>query len=300
MSELIAHIKRRPITAVLLTIPLLLFALLRLVPTLDIHAWSLSWYTRLIQYYFGAFASFIALIAALFANSALGEKTTARSIFLTNGFIALSALFLISSLSTPNILIQGATNSIFIWSIRLSLPIGGLFFAASTINWSKQAEAIIVKHRRLLWIVGFFLLIGFGTVAFGYPDLLEKLQSFDPIIPNFLAATSISLLLWTAWRTRVLNWYGNKTINGRLGSVFLLLAEAQLSLALGLAGQLSWLLYHPLVITALIVALSAILNSFQTSRDVQLSRYFAALGSILIAGLSLASVELSMGLLNSG
>jgi hypothetical protein len=48
---------------------------------LDVHAWSLSWYTRLIQYYFGAFASFTALIAALFANSALGKESAARSIF---------------------------------------------------------------------------------------------------------------------------------------------------------------------------------------------------------------------------
>lgn len=300
MSELISHIKRRPIAAVLLTIPLLLFAILRFVPSLDLHAWSLSWYTRLIQYYFGAFASFIALIAALFANSALGKETTVRSIFLTYGFIALSVLFLVSSLATPNILIQGATNPAFVWSIRFSLPFSGLFFAASAINWSQKAEATIVKYRRFLWAVGFFLFLGFGILAFGYPDLLERLQSFDPIIPNLLAVFSISLLLWTAWRARILNWYGNKTINGRLAVVFLLLAEAQFSLALGLAGQLSWLLYHPLVITALIVTLSAILNSFQTSRDVQLSRYFAALGSILIAGLSLVSVELSMGLLNNG
>lgn len=284
----------------MLAIPLALILLLRIIPALDVQGWSLSWYTRLIQYYFGAFASFIALIAALFANSALGKKTTARSIFLTYGFIALSALFLVSSLSTPNILIEGATNPAFMWSLRLGLPISALFFAASTINWPKQTEAIIVKGRRFLWVIGFFLFVGFGTVAFGYPDSLVGLQSFDPILPNVLAVISISLLLWTAWRARVLNWYGNKTINGRLASVFLLLAEAQLALALGLAGQLSWLLYHPLVIMALVVALSAILNSFQTSRDVQLSRYFAALGSILIAVLSLASVELSIGLLKSG
>ena len=89
-------------------------------------------------------------------------------------------------------------------------------------------------------------------------------------------------------------------INGRLAVVFLLLAEAQLCLALGIAGRLSWLMYHPLVIAALIVALSAILKSFQASREVQLSRYFAALGSIVIAGLSLASVEIGLRWLTIG
>ena len=257
MSELISHVKRRPITAVLLAIPLVLFALLRLIPVLDIHAWSLSWYTRLIQYYFGAFASFIALVAALFANSALGEKTTSRSIFLTIGFIALSVLFLFGGLATPNILIQGASNPAFVWSIRLSLPVSGLFFAASAMDWSAKTEAAIIKYRRLLWFGGILSLIVFGTIAFGYPDALNVLASLDLVLPVVLGIMAIGCLLWTAWRARVLNWYGNKMINGRLAVVFLLLAEAQFCLMLGAAGQLSWLMFHPLVISALIVALSA-------------------------------------------
>ncbi len=300
MSEFISHLKRRPVTAVLLAIPLILLALLRFVPVLDLHAWSLSWYTRLIQYYFGAFASFIALIAALFANSALGEKTSARSIFLTTGFIALSALFLFSSLTTPNILIQGASNPAFIWSIRLSLPVSGLFFATSAIDWSKTAEAFIVKYRRIFWLTGLLLLVTFGVLAFVYPEILDSWLQLDPVLPNILSVVSVVLLLWTAWRARILNWYGNRMINGRLAVVFLLLAEAKFCLVLGVAGQFSWLMYHPLVIAALMVALSAILNSFQTSRDVQLSRYFAALGSILIAGLSLASVEIGFRWLSTG
>lgn len=299
MSELISHIKRRPLAAALLAIPLLLFALLRLFPVLDIHVWSLSWYTRLIQYYFGAFASFIALIAALFANSALGEKTTVRSIFLTIGFIALSVLFLFSSLATPNILIQGATNPAFVWSIRLSLPISAFFFAASAMDWSVPAERFIVRFRRLFWLVEMLLLVGFGLLVFGYPQGLNFMRQFESFVPSLLGGIAIVLLLWTARRARVLNWYGSTIINGRLAAVFLLLAEAQLCLLLGVAGQLSWLMYHPLVIAALIVALSAILKSFQTSPDVQLSRYFAALGSILIAGLSLVSVEIGFRWLNT-
>ncbi|MCA9920147.1 MAG: hypothetical protein KC445_19450, partial [Anaerolineales bacterium] len=140
MSELLYQVKRYPLTAVLLIIPLVAFAILRLNPMIDIHAWSLSWYTRLIQYYFGTFAGFLALVAALFANNALDDKTSARSIFLTIGFITLSVLFLLNSLSTPNILIEGAYNPAFIWSIRLSLPLSGLFFAASAIHWSAPVE----------------------------------------------------------------------------------------------------------------------------------------------------------------
>ena len=298
MSDLVYVIKRRPITAVLLAIPLVILAILRLVPMLDIHAWSLSWYTRLIQYYLGTFASFIALIAALFANSALGKETTARSIFLTMGFTAVSALFLGSSLATPNILIYGASNSTFVWSLRLCLPISGFFFAAAARDWSQATEFFIVKHQRVWWLIGVILIALYGIVSFGKPEIFDYLMRFDPFFPSLFGAVSISLLVWTAWQSRVLNWYGNRMIYGRLAVVFLLLAEAQLTLILGISGQLSWLMYHPIVITALVVALSAILKSFQSSRDVQLSRYFAALGSILIAGLSLASVEFGLYWLN--
>lgn len=300
MSELIYHAKRNIVTAVFLVVPLFLFVLLRLTPGLDVHAWSLSWYTHLIQYYFGAFASFMALIAALFANSALGEKTSARSIFLTIGFIVLSALFLFSSLATPNILIEDPFNSAFTWSLRLSLPISSLFFAASAMNWSSKFERRLIRFRRLLWIAVLLLLLTFGLIAFGLPQLLDNLAPYELTLRNLLGAIAIVLFLWTARRAQVLNWYGETMINGRLAVVFLLLAEAQFALLVGSAGRLSWLMYNPLVISALIVALSAILKSFQTSRDVQLSRYFAALGSILIAGLSLISVEIDFNYLNAG
>ncbi|MFZ1396360.1 MAG: ATP-binding protein [Candidatus Promineifilaceae bacterium] len=300
MSELILHAKRNPVTAVLLAVPLLIFALLRLTPGLNIDAWSLSWYTHLIQYYFGAFASFMALIAALFANSALGDKTTARSIFLTVGFIVLAALVLFSSLATPNILIEDPYSVAFTWSLRLSLPVSSLFFAASAVNWPASFERWLIRFRRVFWLMGFLLLLTFGFVVFGLPDLSSPFAEYDLLISNVLGVLAIVLFLWTARRAHVLNWYGETMINGRLAVVFLLLAEAQLCLLAGSAGRLSWLMYNPLTIVALIVALSAILKSFQTSRDVQLSRYFAALGSILIAGLSLISVEVDFNYLNAG
>ncbi|MEZ4594731.1 MAG: hypothetical protein R3D55_26840 [Chloroflexota bacterium] len=175
MSELIYHAKRNPIPAVLLAVPLFIFALLQLTPGLNIDAWSLSWYTHLIQYYFGAFASFMALIAALFANSALGDKTTARSIFLTIGFIVLAALFLFSSLATPNILIEDPYNVAFTWSLRLGLPVSSLFFAASAVNWPSQFERRLIRYRRLFWLMVLLFLLVFGFIVFGLSDLSQPL-----------------------------------------------------------------------------------------------------------------------------
>jgi len=242
----------------------------------------------------------VALIAALFASGALGSKANARAVFVTLGFTGISSLLFLSSVATPNIIIPGATNQVFIWSLRLSLPVGGFFFTIAAVRWTPSLEKRIVNHRRLLWLIGLIVFVGFVYLAFAWPVPLAYLSQFDPYLQYGLASITIPALLWAAWRTRFLKWHNNQTLENRLAISLILLAEAEICLSFGVAGSLSWLIYLPLTTGALLMALSAILSIFKTSRDVQLTRYFAALGSILIAGLSLVGVELGVRWLTTG
>ncbi len=288
------------ITAVL-ALPLLLFTLLRLFSDLDTQAWGLSWwYTRLIQFYTGSFASLIALIAASFAGSTLGNKTSPRSMFTTVAFVNISAFLLISSIATPTVIVPGKNNDAFIWSLRFAFPAGALFFYLATVRWRVDISNRIVSYNRLLWVIGILTLVSYATIAFGFPQWFRVLDFLVPVLPQILAIVAITLLLAAAWRTWQSDWVENDQVKHRLAIVLILLAEAQIFQAFGTPGQFSWLLYHPTILVALLFAVSAILFSFELAQDIQFNQYFFIVGIIVIGGLSLIIGELGTRWLNDG
>ncbi len=288
------------ITAVL-ALPLLLFTLLRLFSDLDTQAWGLSWwYTRLIQFYTGSFASLIALIAASFAGSTLGNKTSPRSMFTTVAFVNISAFLLISSIATPTVIIPGKNNDAFIWSLRFAFPAGALFFYLATVRWRADMSNRVVRYNRLLWMIGILTLVSYATIAFGFPQWFRVLDFLAPVLPQILAIVAITLLLAAAWRTWQSDWVENDQVKHRLAIVLILLAEAQIFQAFGTPGQFSWLLYHPTILVALLFAVSAILFSFESAQDIQFNQYFFIVGIIVIGGLSLIIGELGTRWLNDG
>ncbi len=288
------------ITAVL-ALPLFLFLLLRLFSDLDTQAWGLSWwYTRLIQFYTGSFASLIALIAAAFAGTTLGGKTSPRSMFTTFAFVNISAFLLISSIATPTVIIPEKNSDAFIWSLRFAFPAGALFFYLATVRWRTNISKKIVSYNRLLWAIGSVTLVSYATIAFIFPQRFRALDTLLPILPQILAIIAITLLLAAAWRTWQSDWVENAQVKHRLAIVMILLAEAQIFQAFGTPGQFSWLLYHPVILVALLFAVSAILSSFESARDMQFNQYFFIVGIIVIGGLSLIIGELGTRWLSEG
>ncbi|MBK7894719.1 MAG: hypothetical protein IPJ90_07515 [Anaerolineaceae bacterium] len=104
-----------------------------------------------------------------------------------------------SSLATPNILIEDPYSVAFTWSLRLSLPVSSLFFAASAVNWPASFERWLIRFRRVFWLMGFLLLLTFGFVVFGLPDLSSPFAEYDLLI-NVLGGISHCPVLWTARR----------------------------------------------------------------------------------------------------
>ena len=298
------HLKKQSreqigITAVL-AVPILLFIILRFSPDLDVQVWRLSWYTRLIQFYAGSFASLIALLAAFFAGTTLSEKASPRSMFTTFAFVNISALLLISSIATPSIIISDNNSDAFIWSLRFAFPLGAIFFYLATVRWSEKNSKIIVSCNKLLWIIGILILALYTTIAFVSPQWLRSLNSTITILPQLLAIFSIALLSIAAWRTWKLDWAENSQIKYRLAIVLVLLAEAQIFQAFGATGRYSWLLYHPVILVALLIAVSAILSSLESAKDIQFNQYFFIVGVIVIGGLSLIIGELGTRWLTAG
>lgn len=300
MITVLRERKRGYLKTAVLAIPLLLFILLKLFPEADIQAWRISWYTRLIQFYAGSFAGLVALIAALFAGSMLGDKSHPRSMFATFAFVNISAMLLFSSIGTPGVIIQDTNREAFIWSLRFAFPLSAFFFFLAGVNWNAKACRELVNKRRPLWFIGILVLSTYAVIAFAFPQLLSQLNSFSPHLANSLAIISILLFVAAARQSWQYTWVENPQMKARLTIVLILLAEAQIFEAFGATGQYSWLLYHPVILAALIIVVSAILSTFESAQYVPYNRYFTALGSIMIGGLSLVIGELGTRWLNSG
>ncbi|HEX6385960.1 MAG TPA: ATP-binding protein [Anaerolineae bacterium] len=285
MSTVTAYLKGKP-TVILLALPLFLFALLRLFPALDAFAWSVR-YTRLFQFYAGSLISLLALITALSAGTTLGAKTNVQALFVTFAFIALSALLLVSSVATPGILIPGSSNVVFIWSAHLSFPAGAMLFAIASIRWSRVVEARVMAKHHFLWLSGGLLFLGYLAMAVSPQSGFKYLSTFTPVVQYILAAITFIFLFIASRRIHIITQQQGNLIENSMVITFVLLVEAQICLTFGEPDRLSWLLYHPLTLAALIVALKAMLTTMETSPDLRLARYFATLGSITIFGTSL-------------
>lgn len=285
------HFPRRLTTAVFLSIPLLVFVGLKLYPNLDTNLWVSSWYTRVFYFYAASFASLVALVAALFASTSSREDSSPRSIFITFAFINLSAMMLISSIATPHVLIKNNNMAMFFWSLRLAFPLGAFAFMLANLNWSDKLSAMIVQHRRYLWLFSAVTLGAYALVAFFNPTTLEALEGIPPL-DEILALLSIGMLLFSAYRTWRYKWTATRRINHRLAITMLLIAEAQFFQAYAPSGRYSWLLYQPIILIALLVAVLAILSAFKTDHELHASRYFAVSGSIIVIGISLIFGEM--------
>ncbi|MCA9922277.1 MAG: HAMP domain-containing histidine kinase [Anaerolineales bacterium] len=283
--------KKEQLQTAVLAIPLILFILLKLYPTADILAWRASWYTRLIQFYAGSFASLVAIIAAVFSESSVQDKSHPGPMFIKFAFVNISAMLFFSSIGTPEVILPDYNGESFLWSLRFAFPLGAIFFFLATIHWSEKTSRDIVQNRRLLWLLGIITLSTYGLIAFAYPEIIKELQQFTPILPTSLAVFSITLFIIAAWRNLKSDFIED-AIKPRLTVVLILLAEAQYFQTFGAAGRYSWLLYHPVMLAALMLAISAILTTLGNAKNVRFNQYFAVLGSILIGGLSLLIGEI--------
>jgi signal transduction histidine kinase len=295
MADLVTFVRSRPLLALILLLPPGLFLLFWLFPGADISVWETAVWFRAVHAYLMTFAGFVALVTALYANLVLGGRPQARLQFITLAFAAMAAMMLLSGLATPQVFFTEQNNRTFVWSANLSLPVGALFFALAATRWPKVAEGWLQRWRKGIGAVVLLVLVLYMVLvtAVTQPFLPIPVSLVRPLLV-FTGTAAVVLLLWSSRRI-----WSDLTIEGtlfgqRLALAVLLLAEAQLFFTWGRQGALSWLLFYPLILLGLMMAVWAILSTLRANRELQVSRYFAVTGSILIVGVSLLLGELAI------
>lgn len=288
MSDFIKFVKEEPVITAMIFAPLLLFLFLIVTPSLDRFLWPQAQIQQYIHYYATAFSGFVALIIALYSSGIFGQSIRARMQFITLAFSLLAVLLLISGLTTPGLLIGDPDPQISNWSLYLSLPVGAVFFALAGIRWRPKVEAMLERRQMWLWGGAMGLLVAYVWVV---TAVTEPLVTFSQTPMSralaFVAAlATIALYIWSAARIRV-DFESKYTFSHRLSGTLLLLAEAEFVLKMGRADGLSGLFVYPITVLGLMVAVWAILSTLRGTEDLQVSRYFAAAGSVLSVGFSL-------------
>ena len=297
MFDLRKIIKQEPVFAVLLTVPLVIFGVLLLFPKLDAALWFAVPYEIYAHYYMSAFSGFVALIVAFYSSSLSDRKIDTRLRFITLAFALLAAMMLLSALFTPGVYFNGTEAKVAVWALYLSLPIGAVFFALAGVRWSPAGEAWLEKY--LTWwglgVVGLLVLLMWLVTAVSPPIVSLNQSPMNSAVTTLLTISTIGLYIWSAQRIRT-DFVALYTFGHRLSLTLLLLVEAQFFLVVGRDKALSGHLFYPQMMLALFVAVWAILSALRNNEDLQVSRYFAASGSVIIVGFSLVLGEFVISL----
>ncbi|KAA3656663.1 MAG: hypothetical protein DWQ04_30485 [Chloroflexi bacterium] len=290
--------KRRYLQIAILAIPLILYLFLRFLPNIDIKNWPVTWDTYLIEFYVGSFASLVSLVAAIFTSNSLGDESHPRTMFIPIAFVNISVMLLISSIGTPQIIASPTYADIYFWSLRFAYPLGSVFFFLGHLPWHKLISKNLTKFRRIFWSLGAIFILCYSIIVVINPASFSSLHQYSPLLENLLALVAISLLCSAAWYSWRLEWNAYPYINKRISIVLLLLAEAQFFQAFGDLGGYNWLLYHPVTLSAFMIAVSAILSTYESEQNIQFTRYFATLGIVLIGAIALIFGEFTARLLD--
>ncbi len=299
MKNFVKFAQGEPVISAFIGAPLVIFSILLVAARLDTALLPNVAIQHYIHYYMAAFSGFVALIIALYSSGVFGQQIRVRMQFITMAFSMLAALLLVSGLTTPGILLADVAPHVSAWSFLLSLPVSALFFVLAGIRWSPRLEARLARGMVWLWvgvIVALALYLWWITAV---PQSTIILSRSLPgrVIGLAVALLTIAAFAWAAARV-VVDFEALYTFSHRLSGTLLLLAEAQFFLVVGRANGLTGIFVYPLLLLALLVAVWAILSSLRNTENLQVSRYFAAAGSVLIVGMSLLMGEFVISVLD--
>lgn len=272
----------------ILLVSVLLFLALRVQPQLD-PVLEDSWF----HFQIVSFTSLVAFVLALFITLVTGPVAGVRTLFTTLALAAIAGMFLIHGLTTPGVLVR-SFNPAVQWSSAISLFVGALLFACAAWPWSPAQRKKILAHRKHLWLVGSLCYIVYVIIAFLSPSPLAVLSSLTPLSEYTLGGVAIFLYVYAAYRF----WHTYRTHGRRLDAVaaiaLVLLGEAVVPMMFAPLWNLSWWLYHVVMLVAFSLVTMSVVLEYEHVRHFHLTYYFAGISVIATALLTWIAGELAI------
>ena len=241
------------LTAVPVTI-----VLLKLFADQPLPEWSAQ------HFYIVSGASLLAALVAAILAVTTAQIGLYRVLLICLGFASMGGIFAVHGLLTPGVIVperlEDSAYKVIGISAFFSLAVPALFFAAGFMPGMAWLEKWLP-----FWPAGWLLVLTFvavavyGAIAVLKTDLLSTSPLSSPPYSTVLVIGSIALLFFSAFRQASL--YRTTGVPGQadLTLAFVLLADAAACMALFAIWTVGWWFYHLLMLTAVCLALRALL-----------------------------------------
>lgn len=239
----------------------------------------------------------VSLIAASVAVAVMRAALDARhwpSVLVALGFLSLAGIFAVHGLATPGVLLRGdvveiSAGSVVALSAQLSLAVPAWLFALryTPLIGRLRRSTAVTPRRALAAVATAIVLYAYAglTQPARVADLIEALTGYGVSAAYggyngsalqgsigfvlFAAAVTIALLVFAAVRQTRDFARSRHPSHGAIAIAYLLLAEAQVAMAIGPAFSLAFWEYHGMMATAVVLALGALFVELDRRRGLE-------------------------------
>ena len=238
-----------------------------------------------LHFYVVTFFTFVAVVTALLVGIALGPNSPVRHRLIATTGAAMGLIFFIHGATTPEALTY-TFNPGIVWAAWLTLFVGSMLFLLA--SFDRPEAPLQAHHLGRANLVVTVICVLFGLIVVFVPEWLTVVTTgLGPWHEQVAFALTLGGWLVAAWRLWRIWQTTGQLLDGVMALIAAWLAIATVSQNQFSTWQLSWWVYHILLLNAAITAVYYLLHEYEQARQFDLTRYYAITSLIAMAALAL-------------
>jgi HD-GYP domain-containing protein (c-di-GMP phosphodiesterase class II) len=221
------------------------------------------------HFYIVTLVAMLSLILAIAVGFVAITMRNIKISFLSLSYVSLSALFVLHGLSTPGFLTHHSSTAGS--TAQLSVILAVVWLWLSSISVDQPLIKWFAQWQRILLPIWTFLLLALCTILWFNPDLILLLHLKELPMKWLASLFTIGLNGWTIYR--YFQAYLSSRFPLQLAIVYSSgwMIIAQLIIVTGETWNISWWLYHFLLLGSVIVMVWGIVNQYVSSKSITAS-----------------------------
>jgi len=243
----------------------------------------------LFHFYIVTFVSFTAAVVSFMLTVALGPIARPRHVLVAVAFAVMSTFFIVHGSTTPGALIPVTHPAVPAvgWSAWLTLFSGGVMFLLAALD--REGGPPRVWFVRLI-MAAVILVMAYVAVVIVVPQVLSAIET-QTAPWHRLGLFYATLIVWAVAAARLWQtWRATRSrVDGALALTAGWMMSATASLHLFPLWNLSWWLYHFILLAGFLSTAYVLFSEYEQAREFRLLRYYLAASLILTALVALVS-----------